>query len=212
MKTLLKYIVAVSIVSSFNTYAIAQSEQQSVDIGSKKISTVPFYKWEIGIDALPLIDKSKDPFGYVLKRNFQKDNGRQALRLKLLPRIGFSGVGGTVSNSSIYLAVGYEWQKLYGRFATLYGLEPFIRYDHNIIDGQIASANSDTKRLNTGLNGFLGGRYYIGSHFAITLESHLIYNYQKVDINDSGLVGFIRVRENIIYFNPLHTVYLSYHF
>ena len=195
-----------------STYMFAQDTQQpvSTDISTKPI--VPFYKWELGLDALPLIDKAKDSFGYVLKRNFQKENGRQALRLKLLPRFGYSSVGGTVSNSSVYLAVGYEWQKLYGRFAVLYGLEPFFRYDHNLVAGQNINARSEAKQINTGLSGFVGGRYYIGNHFSVSVESHLIYNFYSGKITNSGNISSGDARQHIELFNPIHAVYFSYHF
>lgn len=212
MKSMTRFFLFTLLGILTHIYTLAQSAQQLASIENSTNSTVPFYKWELGIDALPLIDKAKDPFGYILKRNFQKEDGRQAIRLKFLPRFGYSDVGGTVSNSSVYVAIGYEWQKLYGKFAVLYGLEPFFRYDRNLIAGQNTSAGSEVKQINTGLSGFVGGRYYIGNHFSVSIESHLVYNFYSGSISNSGNVSSGDAKQHIEFFNPIHAVYFSYHF
>lgn len=194
------------------TCTLAQNTQQTIGVETTTSATLPFYKWEIGLDALPLIDKAKDSFGYVLKRNFQGENGRQAVRLKLLPRFGHSNVGGSVSNSSIYVAVGYEWQKIYGRFAVLYGLEPFFRYENNISVGQVTNYRTQVKNTYVGSSGFIGGRYYLGNHFSLTVESHLIYNYHKGSTFNIGNASSGMAREHTLSTNPIHSFFLSYHF
>lgn len=208
----LKSVICSALIGVVCVNAVAQTSLVEPEQRTDTKLTVPFYKWEIGIDVLPLADKAKDAFGYVVKRNFQTSNGRRALRLKFLPSLSASFVGGTVSNTYLYTAVGYEWQKLYGRFAALYGVEPFFRYSHNVIKGQNSAAGSDIKQINTGLSGLLGGRYYLGGHFALTIESHLIYNFYSSDITNTGNVASGYARQHTEYVNPIHAVYFSYHF
>lgn len=178
--------------------------------------SVPFYKWEIGIDALPLIGKAKDPFGYILKRNFQSASGRQALRLKLLPKLQYIPLPeGNQNSININLTIGYEWQKLYNQFAILYGFDPYIEY------GQI-KLTSDTKGIITkqttlklGASAFVGGRYYLGKHLALTLETHLFYqyyNFKAVDNSSGSSLAGAYLKTHQIYLNPVNALYLSYHF
>ena len=174
-------------------------------------TTLPFFKWEVGIDLLPLIDKSNDAFEYVLKRNFQKTNGREALRIKFLPSVGYSGVKGNTTLLGVNLAVGYEWQNIYGRFATLYGVEPYVRYFSNAVNGQFG-AHSSLKDLNIGASGFIGGRYYINRHISLSLESHLIYTYHYLDATNIGNAAGMFTREHSLQFNPIHSLFISYHF
>ncbi|QKZ14979.1 hypothetical protein [Spirosoma sp. KUDC1026] len=178
------------------------------------LKAVPFYKWEIGIDLLPLADKSKDAFGYIVKRNFQTENGRQALRFKLLPRFvsGPGGSGADAKDSSIKLALGFERQKMYGHFSVLYGLEPYFSYrtarTKSTTTGIVVTRQNDTS---FGVAGFVGGRYYVGNHVSFTLESHLVYQFQ--DQNGSiDNVGSYFARTHILFAEPLHAVYVSYQF
>jgi hypothetical protein len=92
-------------------------------------------KWEVGINALALTDKNKgpfreiDPFGYIIKRYVRAEKGRQALRFKFSPRflwVPYDDLSST--DNTLNVAIGYEWQQIFDRFAVLYGIEPFIRY------------------------------------------------------------------------------------
>lgn len=174
-----------------------------------------FYEWEMGIDLLPLIDKSSDGFGFLIKRNFQTTTPteRSALRLKFRPQVQRTS-GQRVTGerqSSVSLAVGYEKQKLYGRFSVLYGAEPFIQRSLNRVRAATANqALSEQSSTIIGISGFVGGRYYLGKHLAATLESHLIY--QRT--NSEGFTNGARFtgQANQLFAEPIHAIYLSYHF
>lgn len=215
MKYLTKYLFSFTLGMLASTYTFAQTTQQIIDTDINKNSAAPFYKWEVGIDALPLIDKAKDAFGYIVKRNYQTSSGRKALRLKLLPQISTSpGTSGTArtNNSSINIAIGYEFQKMFGHFSAIYGFEPF--YQHSLVkvtvipSGVISFKQTDSK---IGISGFIGGRYYINNHIALTLETHLVYQYRTTKSEDvSTFYSFGNYNQILI--NPVHALYISYHF
>lgn len=176
---------------------------------------VPFCKWEVGVDLLPLADKSKDAFGYIVKRNFQTANGLQALRFKLLPRFVTgpgTGSGADEKQSSIYLAIGLERQKMYGHFSVLYGLEPYLRYSSikvkSTTTGLEVINQTDT---NLGVAGFIGGRYYVSNHISFTLESHLVYQYRDLNGSTGSLSSYFS-RTHQLFVEPLHALYVSYQF
>ncbi|MBD2704315.1 hypothetical protein IC229_26965 [Spirosoma sp. BT702] len=193
--------------------------QDSIQVKSNK-SVVPFYKWEVGIDLLPLVDKAKDAYGYVLKRNYELASGRKALRLKVWPRFLVNpgtGVGGAVGTgeekqTSINLALGYERQKLYGHFAVLYGLEPYFHYSLIrvlVIPSGLEAIRQEETRL--GVAGFIGGRYYVGSHLSFTLESHLVYQYRDFSGNQQNVASYFQ-RTHQLFIEPIHALYVSYQF
>lgn len=203
------YFLSIMLMS---TSTIAQiSQQTSENINS---SEVPSYKWEVGIDALSLTNRAKDAFGFIVKRNYQASSGRKALRLKFLPRLVNSpGTGGTAreNNSSINIAVGYEWQKMYNNFSVLYGVEPFFQYNiikvTSLSTGTVSFSQTDTK---VGISGFIGGRYYINKHLSLTVETHLIYQYYNANGDNNTASSFGNY--NQVFINPLHAFYLGYHF
>lgn len=178
---------------------------------------VPFYKWEVGIDLLPLVDKSKDAFGYIVKRNFELENGRKAFRFKLLPRFlsgPGTGSGADEKRTTINLAIGYERQRAFGYFAVLYGFEPYFRYSSirvlSTATGLEANRQTNT---NLGVAGFIGGRYYVGNHLSFTLESHLIYQYQDFNgRNNVGSVASYFQRSHQLFVEPIHALYVGYQF
>lgn len=207
-----KYLlIAVAIFLNI-TYSVGQDSTHA----NVNKESIPFYKWEIGIDVLPLIDKAKDPFGYILKRNFQSASGRQALRLKILPKWQYTPlIGGDSYAYSINLAIGYEWQKLYNHFAILYGFDPYFQRDQIKISGNQVGVITEQNTLKVGVSGFIGGRYYLGKHIAVTLESHLFYQYYDTKMNNyspNNPLGSAFTKYHSVYFNPINTVYLSYHF
>ena len=179
-------------------------------------SVIPFSKWEFGLDALPLINKSKDSFGFIVKRNFQKNGEIRAARLKIWPYFANSLPydGGTVMQTdyTVNVAIGYEWQKQHERFTFLYGLEPFLRYKHSTVLNINTNALSEVNQVNSGLSGFVGGKYYLGSHFSMSAESHLVYNFYRGGLISGSVSYGTGVTENNIYINPIHAVYLSYQF
>lgn len=188
--------------------------QESAQINPDR-NLVPFYKWEVGIDLLPLVDKSKDAYGYIVKRNYQAANGRKALRFKLLPRFVTgpgTGSGADGKQSVIYFAVGYERQRMYGRFSVLYGVESYLRYS-SISIKSTSTGLEVLKQIDTslGVAGFIGGRYYVGNHVSFTLESHLIYQYRDQNGSFSN-VGSYFSREHQLSAEPLHALYVSYQF
>lgn len=207
-KSVAYFLLVMKMCTTANAQIGTQVMKPEVDTSS----AAPFYKWEFGIDVLPLVDKSRDAFGYILKRNFKGKSGRKALRLKFLPRFGNSSLDGDVTTSAINLAVGYEWQRTHGRFATLYGIEPSIRSSRNIITPSNSRNKTEVFDTYIGANAFIGGRYYLGKHFAITIESHAIYNYHIIDGSNLNLVSSFKVREHIFFINPIHALYVNYHF
>lgn len=177
-------------------------------------SIIPFSKWEFGLNALPLIDKSRDSFGFIVKRNFHNNGEMRAARLKILPSFANSLPydGGTVAQTdyTIDVAIGYEWQKQYDRFTFLYGLEPFLRYKKLTVLNVNTQMVSEANQLNTGLSCFIGGKYYLGSHFSVSAESHLLYNYYRGGLISGTVYYGTGVSSNNIYINPIHAIYISY--
>jgi hypothetical protein len=179
-------------------------------------SIIPFSKWEFGLNTLPLIDKSRESFGFIVKRNFQKNGEMRAARLKILPYFANSLPydGGTASQTdyAIDVAIGYEWQKQHDRFTFLYGIEPFLRYKHLTVSNINTYVVSEVNQLNTGLSGFVGGKYYLGSHFSVSAESHLVYNFYRGGLVSGSVSYGTGVSTNNIYINPIHAIYMSYQF
>lgn len=175
---------------------------------------LPFCKWEVGVDLLPLVDKLKDPFGLILKRNFNTSNGIRALRLKIYTQASFAQAGrvdsGYVWYPTVYLATGYEWQKLYGKFSFLYGGEFFVKHSLNKIESR--NGVSQTSFTYFGSSVFAGGRYQIASHIFLTLESHFIYQYQDIRGENIGNISSFSSRGSDIRINPIHAFYLNYSF
>ena len=176
-------------------------------------NTIPFYKWEVGIDLLPLIGKSRDVFGYIVKRNFQTQdqNHRQALRVKFLPSLAWSNLGGaSASNNYYYAALGYEWQNMMNRFSILYGGEAFILHERLKNGSPSSPGYYSNVEINTGLRGFIGCRYFLSSRFSLSLESHLVYNYRVAKVD--GILADLESRDHTITINPINAIYLNYHF
>jgi hypothetical protein len=179
-------------------------------------SIIPFSKWEFGLNALPLIDKSRDSFGFIVKRNFHNNGEMRAARLKILPSFANSLPydGGTAAQTdyAIDVAIGYEWQKQHDRFTFLYGIEPFLRYKHLTVSNINTYVVSEVNQLNTGLSSFVGGKYYLGSHFSVSAESHLVYNFYRGGLVSGSVSYGTGVSANNIYINPIHAIYMSYQF
>jgi hypothetical protein len=182
----------------------------------EETQNLPYWTGEVGIDLLPLINKGQDPSGYVVKFNLKTKhfNTRQAFRVKIRPGLSSQTIYGNgqvgVSNSSWYLSVGYEWQKLYGRFGVLKGVEPFL-FNNSVTAPNTSTGNSSLSESNAGISGFLGGRYYLGKHVAITVESHLIYNSRQIG-RPLNFGTQVSSEEKSFVFYPIRAVYLSYHF
>ncbi|MFT4032994.1 MAG: hypothetical protein QM669_11290 [Siphonobacter sp.] len=206
----IKIIFTIAFLVGALSSTIAHAQYLSKDSTSLRIqSSVPFYKWEVGLNTLSLIDKTRDPIGYIIKRNFQTEKGRQALRLKVKPGLNFSGMGINSLNLTINTGIGYEWQKLYNRLGVLYGIEPFFKYFRSSISG---ATQPSSWQIDLGSTFFLGGRYYIGSHFSVTLESHLVYTFQSSHYENFGNAIIAWSRGHSLVLSPINTLYLSYHF
>lgn len=208
----MKRVYLVLVFSIFATAFQALAQDTSSVTGPTEAA---FYEWEAGIDLLPLIDKSRDGFGFIVKRNFQTTTPteRSALRLKLRPQLLRTSGRQTTGErqSSISLAVGYEKQKLYGRFSVLYGAELFLQRSRSQFGSTTVNRIVSQQTSNTiGISGFVGGRYYLGKHLAATLESHLIYQRTRSE----GFTGSdtFASRANQLFVEPIHAIYLSYHF
>lgn len=207
------YLVLAFLIFAIPFQLIAQDSLRATSVTPEAEPT--FYEWEAGVDLLPLIDKSNDAFGFIVKHNFRttSSSDRSALRLKFRPQLGRTSLQQTAQDrqSSIYLAIGYEKQKMYGHFSLLYGAEPFIQYSHNRIGSASAIRQvSEQTSIIVGVGGFVGGRYYIGKHLAATLESHLIYQNSSSKASTNG--SRFSTRASQLFVEPIHTIYLSYHF
>ncbi|MDH4461005.1 MAG: hypothetical protein ACK4UP_11030 [Spirosomataceae bacterium] len=208
-------LIAKSVVCLFASILLGNPDVLSQNTSSDN-SVIPFSKWEFGLNTLPLINKSRDSFGFIVKRNFQRNGEMRAARLKILPSFANSLPydGGTIlqTDYAIDVAIGYEWQKQYDRFTFLYGLEPFFRYKQLTVSNINTYVVSEAKQLNTGLSCFIGGKYYLGSHFSVSAESHLVYNYYRGGLISGSVYYGTGVSSNNIDINPIHAVYLSYQF
>ncbi|MFT4032996.1 MAG: hypothetical protein QM669_11300 [Siphonobacter sp.] len=212
----IKIIFTIAFLVGALSSTIAHAQYLSKDSTSLRIqSSVPFYKWEVGIDLLPLIDKSQDPYGYVFKRTYLTSEGRKSIRFKFLPWF-LSGIGAgsgvDEKQYSIFFSLGVEKQRIWGRFAIIYGLDPFFRntflQDKSTVTGLVLVKRTD---IYLGASAFIGGRYYITNHLSATLESHLIYEYRDYNAYESW-IGSIFYRTHTISTKPINTLYLSYHF
>jgi hypothetical protein len=167
-------------------------------------------KWEIGINALALTERKEDQFGYIVKRYVQADQGRQAIRFKFSPRLSSIANSSSTSNA-INVAVGYEWQQPFDRFAVVYGVEPFYKYSRNEIKlGNPSPLKQRDININIGASFFLGGRCKIGKHWSASIESHLYYNHRTFIVENDAATASLKEYE--ISITPLHAVYMHYHF
>jgi hypothetical protein len=184
---------------------------------TQSAETVDEPKWEIGINALILTDKNKtatgdiDPFGYIVKRYVKSERGRQAIRFKFSPRliwVPYDDLSAT--NNTLNVAIGYEWQQVFNRFAAFYGVEPFIQHYKSETKPKNAPIINSQREIKIGASIFLGGRCRIGKHWSASVESHLYYNYR--DFRGEGSTARSYSANHEVSLTPLHAVYVHYHF
>jgi hypothetical protein len=170
-------------------------------------------KWELAIDALPLLDKQSDAFGFLL-RKYVGDSARKAIRFKLNP---LYGNGLNTSNQredyTIGVGLGLDWLKRYGRTAIYYGFEgdfSFRRYRLFISDsgGNVLGSYPASERR-WAANVFVGGRYQIHQRWAVSVESFLRYQYIFGDgrLPSGFKASYFDKSLRII---PIRVLYLSY--
>ncbi|UTA66583.1 hypothetical protein [Emticicia sp. 21SJ11W-3] len=164
------------------------------------------HKWEININLIPLF-KLQSPdnwaYPYLIKLNtINKGNKPGAVRFMATPyylRENESFYGG---NANLYLnpvrsyfrptvVLGYEWQKIKGRFVFFYGADMSWRAEINNFHDNKAKKKDEngidvtgTLRTKTVKNAvtlspFMGAKYYLNHRFSISLESQLRLLYSK---------------------------------
>lgn len=172
-------------------------------------------KWEIALDALPLIDKQSDAFGFLV-RKYMGDSARKALRFKLNPIYGDGlNTSTQLEDFTIGTGLGLEWLKRYGRATVYYGLEGDFAFRRYLLFTSTPSGTVvdifPARVYTSAANAFLGGRYNIGSRWAMSVESFLRYQYISGGGRvPSGLRGSYFDRSLRII--PIRAIYLSYRF
>ena len=205
-KNLFLFLVLVNTCS-----AVLAQDSTSFSSGNVKVS-----QWEVGIDLLPLINKSQDPFGLILRRYMRLKQNQQAIRFKLSPSLtsstGLNLPGTQVLNPRIYIALGYEWQRSNGRLIPYYGFEMFFRTS-TFIYKNLNVVQGKTFDNYIGISGFFGAKYRITNQLGISLESHLLYDYHRGKATSiSGSITEAGANVSELYFRPIYAIYLNYYF
>ncbi|WP_421825479.1 hypothetical protein [Larkinella sp.] len=191
-------------VSVFNSHA----QDSTFNYNSEMLK-----KWEVGINFLSVFEMPQEvASGIMVKRHFQTNKGIRALRLNIVPRIFYGSSSLTRpynTTPSIYAAIGYEWQKHYGRFVPFYGGEIFTSYAviKNAANG-ITIAKQTV--FDIGGSGFIGAKYYATRSISFSIESHLRYTYNRVVLNSTGVSADNYLRRLTLL--PIYALYLHYHF
>lgn len=206
-------------------------------------------KWEIGTDLLWLINKNTIPASNIfIRRNVTYgENKLGAFRLRLgfnynskdfaeVNTIGQEFPDYTI-DYTVYSRVGYERQKPMGKFQLFYGADVQMQYVRHKDEktkyiGTQPDAYPETTliRQNTfepGLIGFIGIKYFLSPHFAVSSEintglyfQHFKYylitydNNLGYDPDDITSFGYSQYRINSwkVNFQPLSVLNFSYYF
>lgn len=207
-----KILLLISVL--FSTIVFNTNAQESTSSSFNN----PRNKWEIGLNTLSLFDMSqKVAPGLLIKRYTQTEKGGSAVRFKISPRIiNASAPKGSANqrnlyskNPGIFVALGYEWQKHYGRFTPYYGGEIFTSYNmFKASSGGIIGLKQTAFEL--GGSGFIGAKFYTTNHISFSVESHLLYTYYRL-IQD-GLSFTADNSQRSLVLHPIYAFYLNYHF
>ncbi len=163
------------------------------------------HKWEININLIPLFKlQSADnwTYSYLIKRNIIRGTNPGAIRFMVTPYFlgknqsffGDNTIKLTNPVTSFFrpaATLGYEWQKISGRFVFFYGADIGWRAEINKFHDNYAKKNDEngvdiTGKLSTKsiqnavmLSPLIGGKYYLNHRFAISLESQIRLLYGK---------------------------------
>lgn len=153
------------------------------------------HKWEVNINLLPVFKLSTPDWShsYLIKRNLGNGDKLSAIRFTASPHLiardqNFSPSTFTANNpKTSYFnpsaVLGYEWQKVKGRFGYFYGIDfgwkaEFRKYrDNNVSkineDGSTVHGKVHTVSTQNAvwIAPLLGGKYYLNHRFGISLES-----------------------------------------
>ncbi|WP_259016667.1 hypothetical protein [Emticicia fluvialis] len=164
------------------------------------------HKWEININLIPLfkLQWADDwAYFYLIKLNTtNKANKPGAVRFMATPYYlgknqSFYGDSANLFVNPVgsyfrpAVVLGYEWQKIKGRFVFFYGADmswraeisnfhdnKAKRKDENGIDVTGTLRDKTIKNAVT-LSPFMGAKYYLNHRFSISLESQLRFLYSK---------------------------------
>lgn len=191
--------------------------------------------WEVALDLLPLIDKQKSDYNFLLRRNY----GNKALRFKLLfdgssDRNSMGNKNFQRNTLGLGFFLGHEWQKhITNNFIVYYGADFGYTSTQNK-DNALDDPNGSnfysviySKIIHLRLNPFFGSKYYFTRNLSTSIESTLdtdwyqgrvkTERYQSASIiTDQDLFLSKTAGKTNWYkryqFIPLYKIYLSYHF
>jgi hypothetical protein len=180
------------------------SAQSSISISNAIDKPIERHKWELNVNVVPLLKlavQSDWVYIYLIKRNVGLNNNLGAWRFTLNPYLikknqTIGNTAFTTANpKSTYFVpsalVGYEWQKVRGRFAFYYGADLGSRVELNKTQDDNAIFQPDSGPSIRGklkiksqknaiwLSPLIGAKYYLNHRFAISLESQIQFSLVK---------------------------------
>lgn len=232
----LKSCTIVVIVSIFcvSTELRAQSNEKKVNVDETEFG---MHKWEVGINIAPLLkltQPSNFVYPYLIKLNMGKKNRRSALRFMVSPYLinvkdnpTPDSTSGTYfetrnTNFSPTAAIGYEWQRQFGRFSYYYGSDIAFRFrlnqgksDNYLVGNERGKSIFKTSTTSFHISPLLGARYYLLPRVAVSLESQLQLIWAK-EVDQSTFKGRLLYKNSTINKDiqlfPYYFLNISYHF
>ncbi|MCF0075586.1 hypothetical protein LZD49_34255 [Dyadobacter sp. CY261] len=222
-----KLLISAFILSTFVYHSAFSQDESSKEVSIKS--------WEIGVDLLPLIDKEKNNFNVILRKNY----GNKSVRLRPIFNSQFSP--SPIGNSNFEnkrvefgFFIGNEWRKkVSSRMLLFYGAEigysKARRRDAVLADtaGSSQYERLDSKQLNILGNIFIGPKFFITKDISFSIETNIGTKWRKGKIdsdryrnNPNGgsdiLVETIRTENSKWYKDykliPLYSINLNYQF
>ncbi|WMJ71643.1 hypothetical protein RCC89_00430 [Cytophagaceae bacterium ABcell3] len=183
----------------------------------------PFRKHEIGLDVSGLFGAGT---GKLFYRNHTENN---AFRVSLSLGGRFmtntdEGLSGNASQSfSSSLALGYQWNRPFDKWAFYYGSDAVLGYQSNsyVTPSESREVNYRGYGLSGGLQPFVGLSYSFSEAVSLSVETALniswIYNESKTRVHEfsSGInrpLPTFTERGLSFFYRPVSLLMISYHF
>lgn len=198
------------------------------------------YKWDIGTDLVGILNSKNNSEGRNAYSFFVRKNVNHAIRNTFQTRkVGYRlriGISTSIDNqnssyqstssgsntskridSYMYIRPGYEWQKQWERIQFIYGVDIHVGYSltrYFYADVQ----KEKNQKLDMGLFGFVGIKYFISPRAAISTESawYTYYSYSTKQFEAHTSYDVIVRKESRqtigSYFIGFYTLNFSFYF
>lgn len=198
------------------------------------------YKWDVGTDLVGILDLKNNVNGRNAYSFFVRKSVNHAIRNTFQTRkVGYRfriGISTSIDNqnssyqstssgsntsksidSYIYIRPGYEWQKQWERIQFIYGVDIHIGY--SLTKYLYADVQKEkNQKLDMGLFGFVGIKYFISPRAAISTESawYTYYSFYTKQFELRTSSEFVTREESTqtigSYFIGFYTLNFSFYF